>query len=216
MIEIALDENTENTFLNAERPTYTINDIAEKTWKDYRELARKVIAMYGDMPIIIIRNNNPQFSNNWFAVALFVESCFIKNKLECAVFKVKNREKALREYKPFVALTIGLKYIIRIYQEELANIYKEISGLSYLGLDINEDYLENKLFMELPASNAPHILTAKTKEETLSAIAILKCIALTQKQIHIKAEILKTDEKTPPNIDSAIENAVTYVRQWLN
>ncbi|MCM1324027.1 MAG: hypothetical protein NC218_07685 [Acetobacter sp.] len=216
MIEIALDENIENTFLNAERPTYIINDTFEKTWKEYRELARKVITMYGDMPIIIIRNNNPNFSNNWFAVALFVESCFIKNKLECVVFKVENREKALQAYKPFIALTIGIKYIIRLYQEELDNIYKEIAGLSYLGLDIKEDYLENKLYMELPSAEEAHILTAQTKEEALTVVAILKSIALTQQPIHFKAEISKVDEKTIPNIDTAIENVVAYVCTWIN
>ena len=157
MIEIVLDENTENTFLNAERPVYTINDTAEKTWEEYRGLAQKILTSYGDVPIIIIRNTNPQFSINWFAVALFIESCFIKNKLECAVFKVKDKTTAIQNYKPYIALTIGLKYIIRLYQEELDNVYKEIAGLSYLGLNIKEDYIENKLYMELPSQSLIHI-----------------------------------------------------------
>ncbi len=85
MIEIVLDENADNTFLNAERPVYTINDTTEKTWEEYRVLAQKNLTSYGDVPIIIIRNNNPHFSINWFAVALFVEACFVKNKLVSAV-----------------------------------------------------------------------------------------------------------------------------------
>ena len=40
MIEIVLDENADNTFLNAERPVYTISNTPEKTWEEYRELAK--------------------------------------------------------------------------------------------------------------------------------------------------------------------------------
>lgn len=216
MLEIALDENTGNTFLNAERPMYVINDAAEKTWDEYRELARKLITLYAETPIIIIKNNNPQFSNNLFAVALFVESCFIQNKIECAVFKVKNHEKALRAYKPFIALTIGIKYMIRLYQDELDNMYKEIAGLSYLGLEIKEDYLGNKLFMELPAPEEAHLLTSHTKEEALTAVGILKSISLTQKKVHLKAEISKTEDTSVPNIDKAIQKVVEYVKPWIN
>ena len=72
------------------------------------------------------------------------------------MFKVKEKAAAIQAYKPFIALTIGLKYIIRLYQEELDNVYKEIAGLSYLGLNIKEDYLENKLYMELPNGSERH------------------------------------------------------------
>lgn len=216
MIEIVLDENIENKFLNAERPIYNISDTGKKTWTDYRELAKKVLKMYGDIPIIIIRNNNPEFSINWFAVALFVESCFIENKLECAVFKVEDKAVAIEAYKPFVALTIGLKYIIRLYQEELDNIYKEIAGLSYLGLNIREDYLENKLYMELSNGGELHNLTTQTTEEALTAVAILKSIALTQKPAHIKAEILMAENSPTPNINTAIANTISYVREWIS
>lgn len=216
MIEIVLDENTENTFLNAERPVYTINDTAEKTWEEYRGLAQKILTSYGDVPIIIIRNTNPQFSINWFAVALFIESCFIKNKLECAVFKVKDKATAIQNYKPYIALTIGLKYIIRLYQEELDNVYKEIAGLSYLGLNIKEDYIENKIYMELPSTGEPYNLNAQTTEEALTTVAILKSISLMQKPIHLHAEILKAESSPHPNIDIAIAEAISYVRKLTN
>ncbi len=216
MIEIVLDENADNTFLNAERPVYTINDTTEKTWEEYRELAKNVITMYGELPIIIIRNDTPLFSVNWFAVALFVESCFTRNKLECVVFKVKEKAAAIQAYKPFIALTIGLKYIIRLYQEELDNVYKEIAGLSYLGLNIKEDYLENKLYMELPNGNEEHRISSHTTEEALTAVAILKSVALTQKPAHIRAEILKAEKSPFPDIDRAIAKAVSYVRPWIN
>lgn len=216
MIEIVLDENTENTFLNAERPVYTIEDAAEKNWAEYRALARKILTMYGDIPIIIIRNNNPRFSINWFAVALFVESCFTKNKLECAVFKVADKAVAVQAYKPFVALTIGLKYIIRIYQEELENVYKEIAGLSYLGLSIKEDYIENKLYMELSTGGEMKRISAQNTEEALAAVAIIKSVALTQKPAHIRAEIHKAEPSPRPDIDKAIASVVSYVRPWIN
>ncbi len=216
MIEIVLDENPEHTFLNAERPVYTVSDSKVKTWEDYRKLAANILMLYGEFPVIIIRNNTPDFSINWFAVALFVESCFVKNKLECAVFKVGDKAVAIQAYKPFVALTIGLKYIIRLYQEELDNVYKEIAGLSYLGLTIKEDYLENKLYMELSNGGEEHYITAQTTEEALTAVAILKSVALTQKPAHIRAEILKAENSPHPDIDKAVAAAVSYVQEWIN
>ena len=217
MIEIVLDENAENTFLNAERPVYTIeDDTSEQDWENYCTLAKKIISAYGNTPIIIIRNHNPHFSINWLAVALFVESCLTPNKLECAVFKVADKAVATQTYKPFVALTIGLKYIIRLYQEELENVYKEIAGLSYLGLKIKEDYLENKLYMELPNGGTEQHITTQTTEEALTAVAILKSIALTQKTAHISAEIFKAEKSPQPDINRAIANAVSYVCPWIN
>lgn len=216
MIEIVLDENAGNTFLNDVRPIYVIKDNSEKTWEEYRKLAHEVITAYANVPIVIIQNHNPNFSNNWFAVALFIESCLTENQLECAVFKVESREKALKAYRPFIALTISFKYIIRLYQEELDNMYKEIAGLTYTGLDIKEDFIENKICIELPAAGEPYMLTARTKEEALTATSILKGIALTKKPIHIKAEIYKNEENTLLDINIAIQKAVACLRQWIN
>ncbi len=50
MIEIVLDENADNTFLNAERPVYTINDTTEKTWEEYRVLAQKILTAMAMFP----------------------------------------------------------------------------------------------------------------------------------------------------------------------
>ncbi len=216
MIEIALTENTENTFLKTEPPVFTIGEENVKTWDDYRALAKKIITAHINLPAVIIKNLNADISINWLAVALFVESCFINGKLECAVFKVADKSAAVQSYKPFVALTIGLKYIIRIYSEEPAYIYKEISSLSYLGLNIREDYLNNKLYLELPDNGECQKLTAQTLQETLTAVGILKCLALAQKAAHICAEITKSETSPRPDVDKAIADVVSFVRSWLD
>lgn len=219
MIEIAIDENNNNVFLNEERPVCHINYDDEKNWDDYRQIARDILTTYANVPIVLIRASAGAFSNNWLAVALFVASCFIKNQLECVVFKVSNREKAMASYRPFIALTVGLKYIIHLYQDELGSMYREIAGLSYLGIDIQENFYENKLYMTYRQSYdtvSDHLLVAHTKEEALTVTGILKTISLTQKPAHIKAEIFKTNDTTLPDIDAAIRNVVSYVRPWMS
>ena len=101
MIEIVLDQNEGDSFLNEERPVWEITKDMTGDFPSYREEARKLIARYGSDKIIIIRNNHQGFSNNMFAVALFVESCLLPNRMECAVIKVEDYLQALQKYKPF-------------------------------------------------------------------------------------------------------------------
>lgn len=215
MIEIVLDETAENVFLNKSCPVYVVNGDEKKSWSDYRVLAHDVVATYNTEKTLIIRNNNPLFSINWFAVALFVESCLVETDLECVVFKTENRQAALKAYRPFIALTISLKYVIRLYQEELPDIYREIAILSYLGLNIKENYAENKLSMELPAEGELFTFNTETTEEALVAVGVLKSLALAQIPVHITAEIVKNDKSPVPDINKVIDTIVDFVQQWI-
>ncbi len=213
MIEIVLDENAENVFLNELRPVYEIEGAAEKSWPEYRALARDVMTQYGNEKAVIIHNNNSLFSINWFAVALFAESCLQEEcALECIVFKVENRQAAMAAYRPFVGLTIGIKYIIRLYQEELSDMYREMGTLSYLGLNIKESYTENKLYMELPGEGEAQKIHTETTEEALVVIGILKSLALAEIPVHIQAEIVKAEKSPLPDINRAVDKVVAFVR----
>ncbi len=189
MIEIVLDQNEGDTFLNEIRPVVEINEPVCGGFPAYRQKAREVVEKYALEKIIIIRNQMSDFSINFFALALFVEACLLPNGMECAVIKVKDYPQALRLYKPFVALTIGIKYVMRLCAESAAMIYKEISGLGYLGLEIKNDYLNNKIFLTLPGKEEVRFFKAETVSEALILTGMLKSLALAQTGAAIRAEI---------------------------
>ena len=50
MIEIVLDENKENEFLNRARPIYQISNFQGEDLNHYRTEAKKLIAQYKEVP----------------------------------------------------------------------------------------------------------------------------------------------------------------------
>ena len=216
MIEIVLDQNEGNSFLDKERPVFVISQNIENTFPAYREKARDVIETYGEEQIIIIRNNAPSFSNNMFAVALFVESCLRPNRLECAVIKVTDHQQALQKYKPFVALTIGIKYVLRLCTEPEKVVYKEISDLGYLGLEIKNDYLNNKIFLTLAGTEEMKTFRAENMTEALILTGMLKSLALAQTTAAVTAEINITEHNPTPDKDLIVNRIVEAVTPWIN
>lgn len=135
-------------------------------------MAREILTAYQNDQIIIVRHASQKFSVNWLAAALFTESCFLQSRTEAVVFKTEDYDGAIAAYKPFVALTIGIKYVIRLYQEDFKNMYKDIASLSYLKLSIKEDYLANQLIIKLDKGGETKKIHAATAEEALTAIGI--------------------------------------------
>ena len=66
------------------------------------------------------------------AVALFVEAYHLPNMLECAVFKVEDNAASMEEYKPYIALTIGMRLALRLCHENTRAIYREIENMGYI------------------------------------------------------------------------------------
>ena len=90
MIEIALDSRPGNTFLDKERPVYTVSYFNGKTLDDYRREALRLIKQFADTKVVIVRVLEEGFSINMFSIALFIESCHMDNDIDCVVFKVLN------------------------------------------------------------------------------------------------------------------------------
>lgn len=216
MIEIVMDSNKEDSFLSEKRPVIAIKDCPAKDWKTYTDLANQVLQDHKNTPIIIIRCDSPGFSINLFAVALFAQSCLIENSVDCAVFKVADKNTALYAYKPYVALSIGIKYIIRLSKETPLNIRKDITTLNYLGLNIKEDYASGKIFFTLSGTKPSQKISAATIEETLITIGILKSLALAETDASIEAEITIPNTPDSPDIATAIQKIVEYALCFIH
>ncbi|MBE6444687.1 MAG: hypothetical protein E7019_01315 [Alphaproteobacteria bacterium] len=215
MIEIVLDSNDGNEFLNEERPVYTINTTEANSWEEYRQIAKDFFIRYSNNRIVIIRNICAKFSSNWFAVALFVESCLQETKLEAIVFKVADKTQALATYNPFVALTIALKFVINLSKEDGSSIYKEIGNMGYLGLNIKQNYTNNQIIINLDRGDNCLTLTSSNLTEALVAAGILKTLALCHNNNSVSAIINITKEENKTDPESLVAKIVADIKPWL-
>lgn len=215
MIEIVLDSHIEDTFLDTVRPVYLIENFTGNTLTDYLQEAERFIKKYAETVIVIVKT--PQnFSKNMFALALFIASFHIENKIDCVVFKVQDYEKALEAYKPFVALTIAIKFIMRLCQEDPKAIYREISDLGYLGIHTRHDYLNNKLILTLGKDSNIHKISTSTTGEALAAVGMLKALSLANIPVTVEVEINEVLESESLDDMKIINKIIDDIHPWIH
>lgn len=214
MIEIIFDRNPDDVFLNEKRSVFMVEKCI-KNWNGYRKQAKEILTKHKNDRIVIIRSVEKNVSINWLAVALFAESCLMQNETEAVVFKSENYEEAIAAYKPFVALSVGIKYAIRLYHEDLKNMYKDIAGLSYLGLSIKEDFLRNKLIVKFDKAGEVKKMYAATAEEALTVIGIIKSMLLAEFAIPLKGEFDMIENSSPIDINKVIDGIVRSMEPLL-
>lgn len=215
MIEIALDSRPGNTFLDKERPVYTVAYFNGKTLDDYRREALRLIKQFADTKVVIVRVLEEGFSINMFSIALFIESCHMDNDIDCVVFKVLNDKKALEEYKPYVALTIGIKYVMRICSETTKRIYQEFTELGYLGLDIERDYCNKKIFLTLKGEGDTYKITTSTTGDAIAAVGVLKALSLMKIGASVELEINEVDERDSIEENAIINKIMDTITKWI-
>ena len=216
MIETVLDGNDDDKFLNRSYQTVVPGHLLSASFSAYREEARKIIATHASEAAVIIPEDDTAFSINKLALALFVESCKTGNNLEFVVFKVKDLAKKTEAYKPYVALTVAVKYIMRLASEKPKTALKDIASLGYLGLTIKQDYQNDKLFVSLKRQAPVKKLPAENFSEALAAVGIMKAFALTQTDISLEAEIDCSNYDMPLDADIIIEKIINDVMPLID
>lgn len=216
MIEIAFDKNEENTYQNRLCPTYRISLPDSQNFAAYRHEAQKLLTTMRGTPTLIIDDKHVNYSRNMFAVALFVEAYKESNGVECAIFKIKNYEKELNEYKPYIALTVGLKFVMLLHSAAPDEIYHEISELGYLGLEIKKNFVDNKLFLVLNGTEPPRKIITTNTSQALITIGILKTLALAHANASLSVEM--QIDNTPPTqaLDDILEEIIKGVSPWIS
>ncbi len=217
MIEIVLDGNKDDKFCNKQYPIINIAQENKYDWNSYKKYAKDLINQYSNEEAIIFKLTNKNFSLNKFALALFIMSCQLPNSLECAVFKVDNLQKAREDYKPCVACTVAIKYILRLLDGTIEQAYRDISGLGYLGIKVNRNYSNNILKMDyLGEASLPNIIKTDNFDDAIVAAATLKALCLQKAKVSISVEIKMNNiisKKTPENL---IDNLLEQINTWTN
>lgn len=217
MIEIVLDANEGNEFCGKSYPIIEIKSQNNYDWENYKELARNYISLYQEEKAIIIYIKDENFSLNKLSLALFVESIKNETNLENAVFKVKDLTKARQNYYPYVALTIAIKYVLKWLNESPSAIYKSISELGYLDLDIQRSYAKNTLNIKYEGSSEP-VYTYKTTNvfDALAIAGLLKAISLAKVKACFNVEMLLDETPQNMNTDNIVEKIIKDVSTWIN
>lgn len=215
MIEVILDQNQTDVFQNQTRPVYAVREFSGTDLSAYRALAREFAKRFQNAPIVIVRSETAGFSINLFALALFIETYHLDTKLDAVVFQVANTHAATEAYKPYVALTIGLKYAMRLREQSPKMIFKEISLLNYLNLNIRQDYLANKMFISLPGTEPVLKIIANNADEALVAIGIIKTLSLTHCNASVDAELSLSDCPVCQSEEDLIQKIIDGVRPWI-
>ncbi len=215
MIDIAFDIHEGNTFCDEVCPVISL-DNTPHTWEEYAEQAEDLIKRYGDDKTIILQINNPQFSINKLSLALFVSSIKLPCTLDLAVFKVKDLEEAREAYKPYLALTIAVKYVLQLFNAAPEVIYKNISGLGYLGLSIKTDYVENTMTLVYEGAKEPlYHFETDNAFDALVMSAVLKTVSLAQikEKFEVKMSLNLAPQKR--TIDELIVQILKIVSPWI-
>lgn len=217
MIEIVLDANEGNEFCGKSYPIIEISSQKEYKWENYKELARNYISQYKEEKAIIIYIKDDKFSLNKLSLALFVESIKKETNLENAVFKVKDLTQARQNYYPYVALTIAIKYVLKWLNESPAAIYKSISELGYLDLDIKRSYTNNTLSIKYNGSSEP-LYTYKTSNvfDALAMAGLLKAISLAKVKACFNVEMILDETPQIMDTDKIVEKIIQDISAWIN
>lgn len=217
MIETVLDANENNLFCGVEYPIIEIITENPQNWEDYKALASKIITDNSDKSVIMFKIKNKNFSLNKLSLALFTESIKLNSSLNYAVFKVDDFEKARNNYKPYVALTIGVKYAITLSKETPQTIYKNISELGYLGISSKRSYTNNTMELTLANGNKPLLnLNAQNINETIAGVAVLKALSLAQIKIYAKLDIDINESDTSIDVDWIIAKIIKDISEWID
>ena len=217
MIDIVLDANSGNTFCGKEFPLVRLNKTKAASWSDYQHLAADFIKAHAKEEAAIISVNDADFSINKFSVALFAESVLTPSKLDYVVFKVSDLEAAREAYKPYLAITIAIKYVLRLVDDTPETIYRNLADLGYLGLEITHNYGNNNMTLSYNAGSAPaKEFDVDNAFDALVLAAVLKTISLAKIESSVTVKITLNDKPQKIDAKSLVRAIMQLVAVWIN
>lgn len=215
MIEIAFDRNINNSFKGQEYPLLDVPDLHDKPFSVYADYAEKVLANYKSEKYLIAISDDKLFDANKLALAFFMVSCLdYENSIDCLVIKNENYEEAFERYKPYVAVSIGLKYALRLIKDPVDVMYRELKCLDYLGFSIKEDYVQNSICY-MSHNSAKSSVTTNNAHDALVYASLYKILALAKIEIPFKliVKITNEDENLDPKevVSAVIQKVSSYI-----
>lgn len=189
MIKVIFDKNyTDQTFDNRACPVYTLQT-SGSCFEPYLTEAKKFVSTYARERFVIVTPTADHEALNLFATAVSCVSLIEENVIDGLVLKVANKDAAMAAYRPFIALFVALKYVVRLYQEGAEAAYREIADMAYLGLDVKIEYAKQEIILHHPGHEKLDDLVVDSTPDALIAAGYLKTIALLEQDVDVSAHI---------------------------
>ena len=216
MIEIAFDEHLDSLFKNQEYPLLDVPNLCNKPFDTYITYAQEVFKHYKSQKYLIAIADDTRFNTNRLSLAFFITSCLDnENTIDCLVIKNKNYNEAFESYKPYIAISIGIKYILRLAKEPANVIYKELKCLNYLNFSIKEDYVQN-LICYKPQTKAKSSITTNNSFEALVYATLYKILALAEIEIPFNLNIKITNDTKDMDSKEIISTILQKVSPYIH
>ncbi len=216
MIEIAFDKHLDPFFKEQEHPLLDVPDLCNKPFDAYISYAQKAIKQYRSQKYLIAISDDSHFDTNLLSLAFFIASCLDnQNTVDCLVIKNENYKKAFENYKPYIAISIGIKYALRLIKEPADVIYKELKCLNYLNFSIKEDCVQNTICYTFNSQNTSYITTNNTFEALVYA-SLYKILALAEIEIPFNLNIRITSDTRDIDAKEIISTILEKVSPYIN
>jgi len=194
MIEIAFDGNSGLTYKGKPYPILKAENLGHTDIRHYIDFALKILPQYKNTPYLIIKEDAANFCLKKMGLALFIASCLTESDLECVVFKVKDQKAAFESYKPYIAISVGIKYALRLISKAPFTIYKELKCLNYLNFSIKENY-QTKSTVYTMSTGCDRSIDIKTHTvfDAILYVSVLKILSLADSKANINIEVFETN-----------------------
>lgn len=216
MIEIAFDSKKNKKFNGKAYPFADTSGLKKQSFEAYLTFAIEALQRFDKEPYLLIEENAALFSTNRLALAFFAASNLVETNLDCVVFKTENPKEAYAAYKPYIAISVGIKYALRLSTLEPNAVYKELTCLNYLNFSIKENYAQKTIIYKTKTATGANVVETRSVFNALVKVSALKILSLCEIEedlcctVHISNE--KENIEPLALIQAILKNISPYIK----
>ena len=217
-MEIIFDNNTTDTFQNKIYPIIELNTEQNIKVSQMHSVINNLISQNSQNRIIIIKPTAENSNMHLYAALLGINQSNDFTFPSCAIIKVQNHQKTLKEHEPYMFFTTAATYAHRLSQMSYSEMYKDIEGLGYLGLDIKTNYLQNMITMRHPSDGHSYHFKSSSKHNSIVLAGLIKILSLMKIKppLDITVDIVKTKDESPTNFQQLLNKLLWCCKLLFN
>ncbi len=208
MIEIIFDENIESNYHGKEYPVLQMPCLKGALLSAYLAWAKEIVRTFREERCLIIAQDDTLFDYKKTGLALFIADLLEPSKLDCLVFKVKDKKAAYEAYKPYIALSVGVKYAMRLSVLDVKEVYKELRCLTYLRFSLKEDYETQCITFHMAENKKTETvkkIEARTVFDAILYVSLLKILSLANVQTNLEVKVFVQHDSCKISQEELIE-----------
>jgi len=217
-MEIIFDNNSTDTFQDKSYPIIELNTEKNiKVSQMYQEI-NNLISQNSQNRIIIIKPTAENSNMHLYAAMLGINQSNDFLFPSCAIIKVKNHQQTMKKHNPYMFFTTAATYAYRLSQMTSSEMYKDIEGLGYLGLDIKTDYLQNIITMRHPSDGHSYHFKSSSKHNSIVLAGLIKILSLMKIKppLDITVHIVKNKDESPTDFKQLLNKLLWCCKLLFN